>query len=74
METKGVLYSIRFLNIFSQFFELKKHLDDSPRKEVDFFNLFEEFEEKLVNNMKLLCFKIFLKDAQSYSKWSKHLD
>ena len=27
-----------------------------------------------MNNMKLLCFKIFLKDAQSYSKWSKQLD
>lgn len=68
MENRGVLYSIRFLNIFSKFFHLKKHLDDSAQKEQDFFSLFEEFEEKLVNNMKLLCFKIFLKDAPSYSR------
>ena len=74
MESKGVFFSIRFLNLFSQFFELKRYLDDSALKEVDYYGLFEEFEEKLINNMKLLSFKFFLKDSQSYSRWSKLLD
>ena len=49
-------------------------MDDSLVQEIDFNTLYEEFEEKMINNMKLLCFKIFLKDAPSYSKWSKSLD
>lgn len=63
VENKGALMSIRFLHIFAKFFELKKQLDDCGQKDVDFFNLFDEFEEKLINNMKLICFKVFLKDG-----------
>jgi hypothetical protein len=49
-------------------------LDTGKNSDVDVDTLYDEFEEKLINNMKLLCFKIFLKDPPSYSKWSKSLD
>lgn len=74
MSNKNLHYTIRFLNTFNKFFELKKELDGMKILEVDTDTLYNEFEEKLINNMKLLCFKIFLKDPPGYSKWSKGLD
>jgi hypothetical protein len=74
MTNKNLHYSIRFINTFNKFHELKKHMDSNLPKANDFNTLYEEFEEKFFNNMKLLCFKVFANDAPGYSKWSKGLD
>lgn len=74
MTNKNLHFTIRFINAFNKFYELKKQIDTNKPAEVETDTLFEEFEEKFINNMKLLCFKTFLKDAQKYAEWSKGLD
>lgn len=63
MTNKNLHYNIRFINTFNKFYELKKELDASKSEETNYNTMFEEFEEKMINNMKLLCFKIFLNDS-----------